>query len=68
VVILSFNENLISNIEDGVGWIAPLMVYPREEEVRSLAETGYKGDEEGRERKDIFVRFPIFPPLKDKDL
>jgi len=34
----------------------------------SLAEMGYKGDEEGKERKDIFVRFPIFPPLKDKDL
>lgn len=35
---LSFNENLVNNMKDRVGWIAPLVVYPGEEEMKALAQ------------------------------
>jgi len=35
---MSYNEILVNEIKNRVGWIAPIIVYPGEEEMRALAE------------------------------
>ena len=35
---MSFNEILVNRIRDRVKWIAPLVVYPGEEEMKALAQ------------------------------
>lgn len=37
----SFNEFIINEVKKRVGWIAPIVVYPGETELESLAESGY---------------------------
>jgi butyrate kinase len=35
---ISHNEILVNRIKDRAGWIAPIVVYPGEEEMKALAE------------------------------